>query len=188
MGKSDKKSIYLSYLLRHHPEDVNVKMDIHGWVLVEELLEGINAGGKYKMDFTELEMIVSQDTKGRYRFDKEKEKIKACQGHSIPWVEPELEYNEPPEFLYHGTNTEALEKILKSGAILKMNRHAVHMQEDFKQAWKSAVRWKKVPVVLKISARELSKEGVAFGVSENQVWCAGEIPKQYIVEQIYRLE
>ena len=188
MGKSEKKSIYLSYLLRHHPEEVNIEMDVHGWVLVDELLERINAGGKYKMNFHELEIIVSQDSKGRYRFDKDKEKIKACQGHSILWIEPELEYKEPPEFLYHGTNTEALEKILESGAIFKMNRHAVHMQEDFGKAWKSAVRWKKVPVVLKISAKELCKAGVTFGVSENQVWCAPEIPKQYIVDKIYRLD
>lgn len=188
MGKRDKKSVYLSYLLRHHPEDVGLSMDIHGWVSVDELIAGINRSEKYRICLEELEEIVAQDSKGRYRFDKNKEKIKACQGHSITWVEPELEYKKPPEYLYHGTNTEALKKILESGAILKMNRHAVHMQEECKRAWKSAVRWKKIPVVLKIAAEELSKTGVVFGVSENQVWCAYEIPKEYIVECLYEVK
>ena len=39
-------SIYLSYLLRHKPEDIGLNMDIHGWVNVEELINGINGKGK----------------------------------------------------------------------------------------------------------------------------------------------
>ena len=54
--------------------------------------------------------------------------------------------------------------------------------------WKSAFRWKKIPVVLKIAAEELNKTGVVFGVSENQVWCAHEIPKEYIVECLYEVK
>lgn len=93
---------------------------------------------------------IAEDNKGRYRFDEKHEKIKCCQGHSVPWVEPELEYCEPPEFLYHGTTTKALEAIEESGAIKKMKRHAVHMQADISKAWQSAERWHKTPVVLKI--------------------------------------
>ena len=74
-----------------------------------------------------LEEIVETDSKGRYRFNDTKTKIKACQGHSIPGVEPELTYGEPPKYLYHGTNTEALGKIENSGYVSKMKRHAVHL-------------------------------------------------------------
>ena len=39
MAIQEKLSIYLSYLLRHHPEDIDLHMDLHGWVDVNELIE-----------------------------------------------------------------------------------------------------------------------------------------------------
>lgn len=187
MSRTEKLSIYLSYLLRHHPEELGLEMDVHGWVPVEQLIAKINECGKYKIDFELLKQIVREDKKGRYHLDESYSKIKACQGHSIPWIELELEYMEPPEFLYHGTTTEALKQIIASGGISKMSRHAVHMQAEVEKAWKSAVRWKKNPVVLKIAAREYFKDGAVFGKSENDVWCVECVPKKYIIEKVYKI-
>ena len=156
-------SKYLCLLLRHQPEKAELDMDSHGWVSVEQLIDGVNRHSSYKLDSELLEQIVAEDNKGRYRYDEKHEKIKCCQGHSVPWVEPELEYCEPPEFLYHGTTTKALEAIEDSGAIKKMARHAVHMQADISKAWQSAERWRKPPVVLKIAAVEMNKDGYRFG-------------------------
>ena len=175
-------SVYLSFLLRHRPETIHLSMDKHGWVLVEDLIEGVNKGGRYQLDLGKLEAIVAQDSKGRYRFNADHSKIKACQGHSIPWVEPELEYLTPPDFLYHGTTTAAVEKIRKSGAISKMSRHAVHLQADPEKAWQSAVRWHLTPVVLKIDAQKMGDAGFVFGKAENDVWCTESVPVEYIVE------
>jgi len=61
------------------------------------------------------------------------------------------------------------------------------MQEDMNKAWKSAIRWKKNPVILEIRAKDLSETGVVFGVSENQVWCAERIPVEYIGNVLYEL-
>ncbi|MBP3451380.1 MAG: RNA 2'-phosphotransferase [Agathobacter sp.] len=36
---------------------------------------------------------------------------------------------ESPEFLYYGTSTEALKKMMESGEISRMGCHAVHMRE-----------------------------------------------------------
>ena len=145
----EKTSIHLSYLLRHAPEAAELDMDRHGWVSVSQLISNVNASGKAKLTTEMLQEIVATDNKGRYRFSADGKRIKACQGHSIPWVEPELEARTPREYLYHGTTTEALQDIMKSGAILKMSRHAVHMQADINKAWQSAERRKnKTPVVL----------------------------------------
>ncbi len=35
--KKTNRSKYLSYLLRHHPEDVNCSIDEYGWVSVNDL-------------------------------------------------------------------------------------------------------------------------------------------------------
>lgn len=176
-------SFYLSYLLRHRPEDLNLDMDAHGYVDVESLIDRINAQGRYHISRNLLDEVVATDSKGRYRYSEDGCKIKACQGHSIPWVELELAVMMPPKYLYHGTTTEALERILMSGAISKMQRHAVHMQADPEKAWQSARRWKgKVPIVLKIAAEELASQGYEFGKTENDVWCCKQIPSAYIHE------
>lgn len=185
MEKGKNISIYISYLLRHHPEKVGLKMDKHGWVCVEQLIDRINQSKEYKIDIEKLKEIVKNDNKGRYRFNQDMSKIKACQGHSISWVEPELQYLKPPVYLYHGTTTVALEKIMKSGKISKMSRHAVHLQADIDKAWQSAMRWKLTPVILKIAAMDLYHNGGIFGKTENDVWCIEDIPVKYIVEKIY---
>ena len=184
MAKKQDLSIYLSFLLRHGPETLDLKMDRKGWVNARQLIDAINREGQYTLTMELLQSIVAEDSKGRYRFSPDGEKIKACQGHSIPWVEPELEYGPPPEYLYHGTTTEALEKILESGAILKMSRHAVHLQEEEKKAWPSAERWHKEGVVLKIWAGEMARRGALFGVTENGIWCTDRVPAEYIAEKI----
>ena len=185
MARKKDISIFISFLLRHKPETVHLEMDRHGWVAVKDLIDGINQYSAYEIDMAKLEEIVKTDEKGRYRFNEERTKIKACQGHSIPWVEPQLQYTDPPEFLYHGTNAAAAEKIKQSGAIDKMSRHAVHMQADITKAWQSAKRWGLPPVVLKIDAGRMCKEGYAFGVSDNGVWCTETVPTSYIAEWIF---
>lgn len=185
-NKIERISVYLSYLLRHDPDAAELKMDRHGWVVVSTLIKNVNSAGKYNLSLDLLKEIVERDNKGRYRFSPDGQRIKACQGHSIPWVEPELEIMDPPEYLFHGTNTDALDQIMKTGAVLRMKRHAVHMQVDPEKAWKSAKRWKgKTPVVLKIAAGDLSREGMAFGKSENDVWCCEQVPTAFIAEILY---
>ena len=184
--KSTNTSIYLSYVLRHNPDLIKLDMDRHGWVDVAQLISNVNAAGQHTISVDVLREIVDTDSKGRYRLSSDGKKIKACQGHSIPWVEPELEPMLPPQFLYQGTNTESLKAIMESGAIQRMGRHAVHMQADIEKAWKSAKRWKgKKPVVIKIAAAELAETGVVFGKSENDVWCCYEVPTSFFADVIY---
>lgn len=183
-------SVHMCYLLRHHPEAAGLEMDKHGWVSVEQFIDGINNGGKFRIDMELLKKIVAEDNKGRYRFSEDMSKIKACQGHSVPWVEPEVEILPPPEFLYHGTTAEAVEKIMASGAIKKMKRHAVHTHAVPEFAWLSADRWrgKVTPVLVKIAAAKMHEEGFVFGKTENDVWCIEEVPARFIEEVIHKEE
>ena len=175
---------YMSFLLRHEPWDIDLQMDVRGWVCADALIEGINKKKGCGLDRTWLEEIVKEDRKGRYRFSEDGTRIKACQGHSLDFVEPELEILAPPEYLYHGTTEEALEKILATGGISKMGRHAVHMQADPEKAWQSATRWRKKPVVLRIAAGAMYAAGYVFGRTENGVWCTEAVPAAYLAEQL----
>lgn len=176
-----KLSVYISYLLRHQPGALGLGMDAHGWVSVAELIGKINAAGRYRITEQILDEIVRTDSKGRFRYSEDGLKIKACQGHSVSWVEPELSCEQPPEYLYHGTTAENWQKIRESGYISRMGRHAVHMQAEEVKAWQSAKRWHRTPVVLKIHAGAMYEDGILFGVSDNGVWCAESVPTRYIL-------
>jgi putative RNA 2'-phosphotransferase len=55
--KKTKLSKFLSFVLRHGPEEVGVRLDTNGWVGVDELLK---AGAAHGRPFTreELEFVV----------------------------------------------------------------------------------------------------------------------------------
>jgi len=57
-------SKYLCLLLRLQPEKAELDMDEHGWVSVEQLIDGVNRHSNYKMDRELLELIVAEDNKG----------------------------------------------------------------------------------------------------------------------------
>lgn len=174
-------SIYLSYLLRHDPDSIGLKMDTQGYVDVAELIRKVNTQTKYTIDRFDLESIVATDDKGRYRFNDNHMRIRACQGHSIPWVIPISTEKKPPDRLYHGTTSEALIKIMESEKIDKMRRHAVHMHVNAKDAEKSAKRWHKVPVVIVIDAARMYALGHVFSVTDNNVWLTDNVPVEFIL-------
>ena len=66
-------SIYLSFLLRHHPEAAGITLDEHGWANVSELLEGVSK--RYPLGMDLLEQIVAEDSKQRYSFNESYIKI-----------------------------------------------------------------------------------------------------------------
>ena len=109
MGLTDT-SKFLSLILRHKPETIEIKLDEHGWADVSELISGISKTRPFDMKM--LEEIVRTDSKQRYSFNKDKTLIRANQGHSIS-VDVELEKKTPPEFLYHGTGEKLFHQSIK---------------------------------------------------------------------------
>lgn len=185
-------SKYLCYLLRHSPEHCDLHMNGYGYVLLDELVEKINAKGEYKVTKSDIYHIVQTDEKKRYKMaDSFKGKIIKCnQGHSIPWVYTEFHYDiTPPKYLYHGTTRKAYHYIMHDGAIDMSGRNFVHLTADLDMAWKSAKRWKdEQPVVLIIDAEQLMKNGFMIGVTDNAVWGVEGyvIPTKYIANVLYK--
>lgn len=119
-------SRYISLILRHKPEVVGLKLDEHGWVNVDQLIEGVSR--KYMINRSILEEIVETDNKQRYSFNTDKTKIRANQGHSVN-VDVELEEHQPPEILWHGTDKKFVDAINEQGLIPK-SRLYVHLSKD----------------------------------------------------------
>ncbi|MDF7821003.1 RNA 2'-phosphotransferase [Runella sp. MFBS21] len=171
-----KTSKFLSLILRHRPDLVDLEMDKNGWVSVEELLAKTATKG-HPLTFEELKHLVLTNNKQRFAFSQDFQKIRANQGHSI---EVDLAYDKqlPPSFLYHGTAEKNLSSILKQG-IQKRNRHHVHLSVDKATAYKVGIRHGK-PSILKINTKLMSEAGIAFYLSSNGVWLTDFVAPAFI--------
>jgi putative RNA 2'-phosphotransferase len=93
-------------------------------------------------------------------------------------VDLHLEPREPPETLFHGTTTAALESILETG-LQRMKRHHVHLSADTETAHRVGSRHGKA-VILRVDARSMSEAGFEFLRSDNGVWLVDEVPPQFL--------
>lgn len=175
MGNLIKTSRFISLILRHKPETIEITLDEHGWANVEELIVGVNK--KYPIDMQILEKIVNDDDKNRYSFNGDKTMIRANQGHSIP-VDVELKKLNPPDILYHGTGEKYVESIERQGLIRK-NRLYVHLSNDIEIAKKVGKRHGK-PVIYEIDCKKMIEDGIEFFKSENNVWLVESVPVKYL--------
>jgi putative RNA 2'-phosphotransferase len=181
MNEKTAKSVskFLSLVLRHSPETINLELDENGWADVEELITKCFKNGNSLNPLTAelLDYVVENNDKKRFAFNEDRTKIRASQGHSIS-VELNLNEAEPSEFLYHGTVDKFLESIKKEG-LQKMSRQHVHLSKDRETAIKVGRR-RGVAQILTIKSREMFKDGFKFYLSENNVWLTDEVPVKYI--------
>lgn len=168
-------SRFISLILRHKPETIGITLDEHGWANVADLICGIAKSRPMSMEM--LEEIVSTDNKQRYSFNEDKTLIRANQGHSIP-VDVELQKQNPPDILYHGTGTKYEASIDSTGLIPK-SRLYVHLSADINTAKKVGSRHGK-PVVYVIHCRDMVDDGYDFFQSVNGVWLTKIVPERYL--------
>lgn len=168
-------SKFTSLILRHKPETIGISLDEHGWANVEELISGIAKTRPMTMEL--LEEIVKTDNKQRYSFNEDKTLIRANQGHSIP-VDVELQKQEPPYILYHGTGKKYEESIDESGLIPK-SRLYVHLSSDIETARKVGSRHGK-PVIYTVKCKAMIDDGYEFFLSANGVWLTKSVPEKYL--------
>lgn len=170
----EKESKYLSYLLRHHPEEVGCDIDRFGWVDVSTLIRNSS------FTLEKLSLIVKEDT--RYEFSSDGSKIRAFHGHSVKGIEPYIEVH-PSSYIFHGTSQKNYELILQSKAIKGMSRNYVHLSYDETVAKSVGSRHGK-PVILVIDAVKMVKDEYRFYDSGDNVVLIKEIPVKYITDAI----
>ena len=172
-----KLSKFLSMLLRHKPETLNLKIDDNGWTDVNILITKINAQG-HNINQSDIDQVVINSDKKRFSFNSDKTKIKANQGHSIK-VKLYFKTKIPPTILYHGTQASNKIIIRKKG-INKMKRHHVHLSSDLDTAIKVAKRRGPDIVIFTIDTKTMVKDNIKFYISDNEVWLTDFIDPKYI--------
>jgi len=170
-------SKFLSFVLRHRPQAIGIRLDSQGWVEIDTLLEQCRAHGRGDISRPMLDEAVATNSKRRFAVSEDGLRIRASQGHS---VEVELGYEPaiPPEVLYHGTVAEAVGSIRARG-LDRMRRHHVHLSPDTATAQAVGARRGK-PVVLPVQAGRMHQDGHSFYLSANGVWLTEAVPPGYI--------
>ncbi|MEG4082852.1 RNA 2'-phosphotransferase [Microcoleus sp. POL10_C6] len=171
-----KISKYLSRHLRHAPGRIGVELDPGGWLPVSELLDACQKN-KFPVQLAELKKVVAENDKQRFSFDSTGTLIRANQGHSVE-VDLQLEPSVPPDILYHGTGSTAVESIFSQG-IRKMSRHHVHLSVNIQTARQVGARHG-IPAVFTVDAAAMQRDGHTFYCSANKVWLVDFVLPAYL--------
>lgn len=70
-----KISKYLSFILRHHPEAIGLKLDPDRWASVEELVKNANANGK-SITLAQVQQVVELNEQKIFTLSDDGSRIK----------------------------------------------------------------------------------------------------------------
>lgn len=177
--KSTDTSKFLSYVLRHEPESIELTLDKEGWAVIDDLI--LRAGNKgHALDKDLILDVVESSEKKRFTISEDGLRIRAAQGHSTQQVNITYAEKTPPDILYHGTATCFIAQIREQG-LLPLSRQYVHLSSDEDTAIQVGQRYGK-PVLLKIKAVDMYEKGFKFYQADNGVWLTAHVPYEFIQE------
>ncbi|NIQ04167.1 MAG: RNA 2'-phosphotransferase [Candidatus Korarchaeota archaeon] len=188
MQRSKKSLIglskFLSLLLRHKPEILNLEMNESGFVSLKELLRKIPRNSCWNW-VTEggLERVIREDPKGRFEVkEKGGEKyVRATYGHSarLPVSIDYPEQKPAQKFLYHGTKKRNVEAILQEGLKPKSRKY-VHLTTKKGDAITVAERRSGKNVILKVNAWKFYSSGGVVLRATSQLYLCPQVPPKFI--------
>ena len=170
-------SKFLSYVLRHEPQAIDLELDSQGWASVDALIRQAATAGKVLSEEL-IGEIVRTSKKKRFMLSDDGSRIRAAQGHSTPTVNLDHVEVAPPDVLYHGTARKHLDSIRKSG-LVPGTRHHVHLSGDEYTARTVGARHGE-PVVLVVQAGRMAAAGFTFYRADNGVWLTDRVPVEFV--------
>lgn len=169
----------ISYALRHHPEDFNLKLNNNGSVDIGTLIKNINA--KTHLNITLGDITAIMDNAKKQRWGIKDNTIRALYGHSF---ELAINYKEivPPTLLYHGTAPRFLDSIMQQG-ILPMDRQKACLSNNKNTAKTVALRHDhRHYIIITVDAKRAFKDGVKFYQGNDEIILADKIAPKYFVD------
>lgn len=174
--KVEGVSRFLSYVLRHRPDSLQVELDAEGWANLSELVSRAQAQGK-AISRALVEEAVATNDKRRFEISPCGARIRAVQGHTVA-VDLRRRPLVPPETLFHGTATRFVSSIIEMG-LRPAGRQYVHLSADKETAIAVGSRHGK-PAVFRVSSGHAHRDGCSFFLSKNGVWLTTEVAPQYL--------
>lgn len=174
----DRVGRIMAGVLRHFPERFGVRMDTHGWVAIEELVDRIrDEKGRLRwIRPHHIEAIALTDPKGRYQIDKDR--VRATYGHSL-----ELDLDLPtfniPDKLYYPVTEEELDIVLERG-LEPTDRRMVHLSGTYDNAMQAGTRRTETPIILEVDAKAAIASGVVIKQAGKQVYVTEKVPTGFL--------
>ena len=169
-------SKYLSWVLRHRPDAVDVELDDGGWTDVEALIAACATDGR-AVSRDDLDALIHHGEKRRFELSSDGARIRAIQGHSVD-IDLGHEPASPPAVLFHGTVERFLDGIRREG-LVRGRRHHVHLSETRAAAEAVGAR-RGCAVVIEIDASRMAGDGHSFYRAPNGVWLTDHVPPGYL--------
>ncbi len=169
-------SKFLSLVLRHQPEKMDLNLQAGGWANLDDVITGFKQHG-YNMDRSLILTVVQEGPKDRFEISPDGKRVRARYGHS---VKVNLDYNpqEPPDVLYHGTARRFVENIRREG-LQTRGRNYVHLSSSPGAAREVGSRHG-AGVILEIDSAGMSEAGYAFYPASDQVWLVECVPPRFL--------
>ncbi len=169
-------SKFLSLVLVHKPEEIDLQLDEHGWARVDNLLRKLKEANR-KLSRDELFQLIDNNNNKRFTLSDDGQRIRAAQRHSID-VDLGLDTQRPPDELYHGTASTSLDAIF-SDELNPGRRKQVHLSLDPDTAERVGQRHGK-PIVLRVEEPRMFEDGFEFFRADNGVWLTNKVPAVYL--------
>jgi len=171
-----RTSRFLSYVLRHNPDSIGLRLDESGWAELSDLIRCAGDGG-VRLSPELIDVVLSSGDKQRFSLSEDGRCIRANYGHSLP-IDIDLKPGEPPPVLFHGTAVRFLDSISKKGLVPR-RRQYVHLCSDGSTAMRVGRRHGRA-VVLAIDAGAMAAEGLEFLKVPDGVWLTKSVPLEFI--------
>ncbi|HEY1236393.1 MAG TPA: RNA 2'-phosphotransferase [Candidatus Binatia bacterium] len=153
----ERISRFLTYILRHRPQDYPLVFDERGFVDWRDIVQLVQER-YYDVTEEQIRAVVVDSEKNRFQL--EGEKVRATYGHSFP-VDLEQQRAEPPETLYYGTARDLAQSMLRNG-LKPRDRQYVHLSISAQEAEAVARRHDPSPAVIVVHARAAHEGGTRF--------------------------
>jgi len=170
---------FISGILRHFPDRLNLEMDENGWVDFNSIVKIVSR--KYRWANQWLIMaIVGSDQKNRYELKEGK--MRARYGHSV-----RVKLNDYPlseeEVLYYGTGEEEAHRIMEIG-LKPVNQTFVHLSTTAEKSEKVARFRTDNPVILEIDAKSARENGLRLIKANDYIVLTETVPPEFIIRAV----
>jgi putative RNA 2'-phosphotransferase len=170
----ERISRFLTYLLRHQPQEYPLAFDPRGFVEWREVVDVVQQRF-YDATEEQIEAVVSDP--GKKRFELQNGKVRATYGHSFQ-VDLGGAAAEPPERLYYGAARDLAQSMLKNG-LKPRDRQYVHLSVTAEEAESVARRHDPMPVIIVVDVRAAQGDGIHFYES-GPLYLVENVPAKFL--------
>lgn len=171
----ERLSRFLSYVLRHGPDDAGVELTDAGWAPFGAVVAAVAEQYEWA-DETADRGVVAVDPKGRFELDAGR--IRATYGHPVD-VDLSRTGRPVPDTLYHGTEPDAVPNIRREG-LRPIGRRSVHLSDTEDEAIAVGGRRAVDPALLAVDAAAMLAEGREITKRGTRVYTTERVPPRFL--------